>query len=268
MPTLAGLRRRGYTPEALRNFCSMIGLAKRDSVVDMGKLEYSIREVLNRTAPRVMAVLRPLKIVLTNYPEDQTEELEAENNPEDPSAGSRKIPFSRELYIEKTDFLEDPPKKFFRLGPGREVRLKHAYLITCQKVIKDDSTGVVTELHCTYDPATRGGDSLGRKVRGTLHWVSAPHALQAEVRLYDYLFREESPGQGADFLDHLNPASLETLTDCQVEPSLAHAEAADRYQFMRQGYFCVDSVDSTPERPVFNRTVALRDAWARLQNKK
>ncbi len=268
MPTLAGLRRGGYTRESIRNFCAMIGLAKRDSVVDVGKLEYSIREELNRTAPRVMAVLRPLKVVLTNYPEDQTEELEAVNNPEDPSAGSRNLPFSREFYIERTDFLEDPPKKFFRLAPGREVRLKHAYLITCDEVLKDEATGEVTELRCTYDPETRGGNSLGRKVRGTLHWVSAAHALQVEVRLYDHLFREENPGQGGDFRDHLNPASLETLTDCQVEPSLANAGPEDRYQFMRQGYFCLDSVDSTPERPVFNRTVALRDTWARLQKKK
>jgi glutaminyl-tRNA synthetase len=267
MPTLAGLRRRGYPPQAIRNFCDLIGLAKRDSMVDVGKLEFSVREILNRTAPRVMAVLRPLKVVITNYPEGQTEELEAENNPENPEAGSRMLPFSRELYIESSDFMEDPPKKFFRLAPGTEVRLKHAYLITCNEVIKDESSGEITELHCTYDPETRGGDSLGRKVRGTLHWVSASHALQATVRLYDHLFREENPGKGADFHEHLNPDSLETLDRCRVEPGLAEAGPESRYQFLRHGYFCLDPVESTPEQPVFNRTVALRDTWARLQKK-
>ena len=264
MPTLSGLRRRGYTPESIRRFCSLIGIAKRDSVVDLGKLEYCIRDELNQSAPRVMAVLKPLRLVLTNYPEGQEEELDADNNPEDPSMGSRKLPFSRVLYVERDDFREDPPKKFFRLAPGREVRLKHAYIIRCDEAIKDDA-GEVVELRCTYDPETRGGDSLGRKIRGALHWVSAAHAMQAEVRLYDHLFRTENPNQGGDFLANRNPDSLEIISDAHLEPSLAGAEPGARYQFLRHGYFYIDPVDSSADRPVFNRTVSLRDSWAKIE---
>ncbi|MBW2319076.1 MAG: glutamine--tRNA ligase/YqeY domain fusion protein [Deltaproteobacteria bacterium] len=269
MPTISGLRRRGYTPEAIRDFCERIGVAKRDSMVDVALLEHCLRENLNKKSPRVMAVLNPLRVVIDNYPEDQVEELEAENNPEDPDMGTRKVPFSRELYIEQEDFREDPPKKFFRLAPGREVRLKHAYYVTCVSVIKNEKTGAVTELHCTYDSETRGGWSKdGRKVKGTLHWVSAAHALKAEVRLYDHLFLKENPIEakdGTDFKADLNPDSLETLTRCRVEPSLADVQPASRYQFLRQGYFCLDSVDSSPGLLVFNRTATLRDTWAKIQ---
>jgi len=267
MPTLSGLRRRGYTPESIRNFCERIGVAKRDSIVDMALLEYSVREDLNKRAPRVMGVLRPLRVVIDNYPEDQVEELDALNNPEYPAMGSRKVPFSRVLYIEQDDFQENPPKKFFRLAPGREVRLRYAYYITCVKVVKDEQTGQVVELHCTYDPETRGGSSPdGRKVKATLHWVSAVHAIKAEARLYDHLFVKENPSdeKDADFKKFLNPNSLEILT-CYVEPSLAGAEPGSRCQFERLGYFCVDSVDSSDKKLVFNRTVTLRDTWARIQ---
>ncbi len=272
MPTIAGMRRRGYSPEAIRNFCDRIGVAKRDSLVDIALLEYCVREHLNRTAPRVMAVLRPLKIVITNYPEESSEELDAINNPEDESMGTRKVPFSREIYIEKDDFIEDPPKKFYRLAPGREVRLRYAYFIKCEAVIKDES-GEIIELRCTYDPETKGGDSPdGRKVKATLHWVSAEHAVDAEVRLYDHLFVKEDPhdiDEGQYYLENLNPSSIEEIEVCKVEPSLMKAKTGGRYQFERLGYFCVDK-DSTDKKPVFNRTVTLRDTWARIQkgNKK
>jgi glutaminyl-tRNA synthetase len=271
MPTIAGIRRRGYTPEAMRNFCDRIGVAKRDSMVDIALLEYCIREDLNRRAPRVMAVLRPLKVVIDNYPDDLVEELDAVNNPEDASMGTRKVPFSRVIYIEKDDFREDPPKEFFRLAPGREVRLRYAYYITCTGVIRDEKTGEVTELHCTYDPQTKGGDSPdGRKVKATLHWVSAAHSLEAEVRLYDHLFTKADPGdveEGRDFKSLLNPDSLEVLKSCRVEPALKGAPSGGRYQFERQGYFCVDP-DSTDTKPVFNRTVTLRDTWAKIEKAK
>lgn len=265
MPTISGLRRRGYTPEAIRDFCSRIGVAKADSVVDIGVLEHCIREDLNKKAERVMAVLRPLKVIIDNYPEDQVEEFDAENNPEDPNARTRKVPFSREIYIEQEDFMENPPKKFFRLSPGREVRLKHAYFIKCESVVKDEKTGEIVELHCTYDPASRGGNSPdGRKVKGTLHWVSAEHALNAEVRLYDSLFTVPSPGEGgADYKDDLNPNSLEILTSCKVEPGLADTGTEKRYQFLRIGYFCADSKDSSKNKLVFNRIVGLKDSWAK-----
>jgi len=270
MPTISGMRRRGYTPESIRYFCERIGVAKRDSIVDMALLEYHVREDLNKQTPRVMGVLRPLRVVIDNYPEDQVEELDAVNNPEDSSMGTRKVPFSRVLYIEREDFREDPPKKFFRLSEGREVRLRYAYYVTCVKVVKDE-TGDVVELHCTYDPETRGGWSKdGRKVKGTLHWVSAPHSIRAEVRLYDRLFKEASPDgekDGADFESYLNPDSLETLTSCRVEPSLAGAVPGSRFQFERLGYFCVDSIDSSDETMVFNRTVTLRDSWAKIEKK-
>jgi len=269
LPTISGLRRRGYTPESIRNFCERIGVAKRDSMVDIALLEHSVREDLNKRAPRVMGVVRPIRVVIDNYPEDTTEELEAVNNPEDPSMGTRKIPFSRVLYIEQDDFREVPPKKFFRLAPGREVRLRYAYFITCVDVIKDKKTGAIVELHCTYDPKTRGGDAPdGRKVKATLHWVSAAHCLNAEVRLYDHLFLKANPTDekdGADFKTYLNPNSLETLTSCCVEPTLAGAAPGSRYQFERLGYFCVDSIDSSNEKLVFNRTVTLRDTWAKIQ---
>ena len=269
MPTISGLRRRGFTPEAIRNFCERIGVAKRDTVGDMALLEHCIREDLNKRAPRVMAVLRPLRVVIDNYPEDQVEELEAVNNPEDPSMGTRMVPFSRVLYIEREDFREDPPKDFFRLAPGREVRLRYAYFITCVRVVKDEHTGEVVELHCTYDPETRGGDSPdGRKVKATLHWVSSDHSLEYEVRLYDRLFVKANPTDekdGSDFKTYLNPNSSETLTSCRVEPSLANAAPGSRYQFERQGYFCVDSVDSSAGALVFNRTVSLRDSWAKIE---
>ena len=267
MPTLSGLRRRGYTPEAIRDFCDLIGVAKANSIVDVALLEHCIRQDLNKRAPRVFGVLRPLKVIIDNYPEDLVEEMECINNPEDPSMGTRKVPFSRVLYVERGDFREDPPKKWFRLAPGREVRLRYAYYITCVDVIKDEH-GEVIELHCTYDPETRGGWAPdGRRVRGTLHWVSAAHALEAEVRLYDRLFSKPNPldvEEGEDFTANLNPSSLEILTTCRVEPSLAGAAPGSRYQFERQGYFCVDS-DSTDEKLVFNRTVALRDTWAKIE---
>jgi len=268
MPTISGLRRRGYTPESIRNFCERIGVNKFNSTVDIGLLEHCLREDLNRRAPRVMSVLRPLRVVIDNYPEDQTEQLDAINNPEDPRAGTRKVPFSRVLYIEQDDFREEPPKKYFRLAPGREVRLRYAYFITCTGVVKDERTGEVIELHCTYDPATRGGDAPDRrKVKATLHWVSAAHALKAEVRLYDHLFTKEDPeevDEGADFAANLNPESLKTLDDCRVEPALAGAAPGSRYQFERLGYFCVDP-DSSGGRLVFNRTVSLRDTWAKIE---
>ncbi len=263
MPTLAGLRRRGIPPAAIRDFIGRVGVARSDNLVEVALLEHCVRELLNRSAPRRMAVLRPLKVEITNYPADRTETFEAVNNPEDPSAGTRPVTFARELWIEREDFMEDPPKKFFRLAPGREVRLRSAYLITCTEVVKD-AAGEVVLLRCTYDPATRGGDAPdGRKVRATLHWVAAAAALPAEVRLYDHLFARESPGADGDFLADLNPASLEVLSGCMVEPALADALPGEPLQFERQGYFCMDP-DGTPERPVFNRTVALRDSWARI----
>jgi glutaminyl-tRNA synthetase len=279
MPTLSGMRRRGYTPEAIRAFCKMVGVAKFNSTVDFGKLEFCVREELNRTAPRFMAVLRPIKVVIENYPEGEVEELEAVNNPEDPSAGTRKVPFCRELYIEQEDFREDPPKQFFRLAPGREVRLRWAYFLTCKSVVKD-AAGNVTELRCTYDPATRGGDAPdGRKVKATMHWVSARHALPAEVRLYDHLFAKEDPNdvpEGGDWRSNLSPNSLEIISGARVEPSLASAKAGqdkhgtlkpDRCQFERVGYFCVDP-DSKPDKLVFNRIVTLKDALAKAEQKK
>ncbi len=263
MPTLSGLRRRGYTPESIRRLCERVGMTKSNSLTDVAMLEHSVREHLNRVAPRVMAVLRPLRVVIENYPEGDSEELDAVNNPEDPSAGSRKVPFSRVLYIEREDFREDPPRKFFRLAPGREVRLRYAYFITCVDVVKDDA-GEVVELRCTYDPDTRGGDSPdGRKVKATLHWVSAETAAKVEVRLYDRLFRVRNPSVG-DFKEHLNPDSLEVLDDCRLEPGPERSVPGTRFQFERQGYFCVD-LDSTPEHPVFNRTVTLRDRWAKIE---
>ena len=266
MPTLSGLRRRGYTPEAIRNFCERIGVAKRDSMVDMALLEHCLREDLNKRAPRVMGVLRPLRVVIENYPEDQMEELEAVNNPEDPSMGTRKVAFSRVIYIERDDFREDPPRKFFRLGPGREVRLRYAYFIKCVDVVKDEQTGEVVELRCTYDPTTKGGYAPdGHKVRGTLHWVSAAHALEAEVRLYDTLFLKPNPAEEDDFTKALNPNSLEILKSCYLEQSLSWAAPGSFHQFERQGYFCVDPLDSSPGSPVFNRTVPLRDTWAKIQ---
>ena len=267
MPTISGLRRRGYTPEAIRAFCEAVGVAKRENLIDVGLLEFYVREDLNERAPRAMAVLRPLRVVLENYPDGQVEEMDVVNNPERPDAGTRKVPFSKVLYIEQDDFREDPPKKFFRLAPGREVRLRNAYFVTCREVVKD-SAGRIVELRCTYDPATRGGDAPdGRKVKATLHWVSERHAVDAEVRLYDRLFVSETPGAGdADFLAQLNPASLEVLTGCKVEPSLEDAAPGDRFQFERLGYFCVDP-DRRPGAPVFNRTVTLKDTWARIEEK-
>jgi len=267
MPTLTGLRRRGYTPEAIRRFADEVGVARRENTIDLGLLEFCIREDLNMRAPRAMGVLRPLRVVLENYPDDRSEDMDVTNNPEDASAGTRKVPFSKVLYIEQDDFREDPPKKFFRLAPGREVRLRNAYLITCREIVKDAS-GAVTELRCTYDPATRGGDAAdGRKVKATLHWVAAATAIDAEVRLYDRLFTVEDPGAGdRDVLQELNPASLEVLRGCKLEPSLGMAPAGSRYQFERLGYFVVDP-DSRPGRPVFNRTVTLKDSWARIAGK-
>ncbi len=265
MLTISGLRRRGFTPASIRNFCDRIGVAKSNSTVDMAMLEYSVRDDLNRIAPRVLAVLDPLKVVITNYPEEKSEELNADNNPGDPAAGKRKIPFSREIFIEKEDFREDPPKKFFRLALGKEVRLKHAYYITCDEVIKDPKTGEVTELRCTYDPESRGGWSPdNRKVKGTLHWVSAEHAVDAEVRLYDRLFMNENPEEDGDFILNLNKDSLKILAACKVEPCLEDVEPGDRYQFLRKGYFCADK-DSTPGKPVFNRTVTLKDSWFKME---
>jgi len=266
MPTLSGIRRLGYTPEAIRTFADRIGVAKSNSVVDITLLEHSLREDLNKRAPRRMAVLRPLKVVIDNYPEDKVEWLDAENNPEDPSAGTRKIPFSRVLYIEQEDFRENPPKKYFRLSPGREVRLKYAFYIKCIDVVKDAQTGKVLELHCTYDPETRGGwSSDGRMVKGTLHWVSAAHAVKAEVRLYDHLFTKPDPEEGGNFKQNLNPKSMEVLSDCLVESALTNAIPGSRYQFLRQGYFCVDPDSTKDGSPIFNRTVTLRDTWAKIE---
>ena len=265
MPTLSGMRRRGYTPESIRAFCDRIGVAKRDNVMDVALLEHLLRDDLNRLAPRVMGVLRPLKVVIENYPKGKVEYLDAVNNPEDPDAGTRKVPFSRELYVEQADFREEAPRKFYRLAPGREVRLRYGYLVTCTDVVKDDS-GEVVELRCTYDPETRGGHAPdGRRVRGTIHWVSAQHALPIQVRLFDRLFTTVRPDEEDDFLNNLNPASLEVLTDCHVEPSLAAAAPGSRYQFERLGYFCVDSKLSAHGAPVFNRTVPLRDTWAKIE---
>jgi glutaminyl-tRNA synthetase len=270
MPTISGLRRRGYTPESIREFCERIGVAKKDSVVDIKLLEYCIREDLNKCAPRVLGVLRPLRLVIENYPEDQVEELEAINNPEDPSMGTRMVPFSRVLYIEREDFREDAPKKWFRLAPGREVRLRYGYYVTCMDVVKDDKSGEVLELRCTYDPETRGGwSSDGRKVRGTLHWVSAAHAIDAEVRLYDHLFLKANPEEvtdGVDFQSNINPNSLDILESCKLEPSLAQATPGSRFQFERLGYFSADP-HSSEEKLVFNRTVTLRDTWAKIERK-
>lgn len=264
MPTISGLRRRGYTPGSIRNFCERIGVSKRNSMVDVAMLEFSIREDLNLNAPRVMGVLRPLKVVLVNYPEDRVDELECVNNPEKPGDGTRNVPFSRELYIEREDFMEDPPKKFFRLAPGREVRLRYAYFITCNEVIRDEQ-GEIVELRCTYDPATRGGNAPdGRKVKATLHWVSAGHAVPAVVRLYSSLFINENPMEADDFKCTLNPESIEVLEGAMVEPSLKNATPGYRCQFERQGYFCLDQ-DSTADKLVFNRTVTLRDTWAKIQ---
>ena len=269
MPTISGLKRRGYTPEAIRDFCERIGVAKAVSTVDIALLEHCIREDLNFKAPRVMSVLRPLKLVIDNYPEDQVEWLDAEYNQENPELGSRKIPFSRVVYIEQEDFMEDPPKKFFRLAPDREVRLKYAYIIKCEQVVKDEQTGEIIEVHCTYDPETKSGMSTEtRKVKGTLHWVAESHALQAEVRLYEHLFTKENPEEDkeGDFTQNINPNSLEVLTSSLVEPNLTTAVAGDYFQFMRQGYFSLDP-DTSTDRLVFNRIVSLKDSWAKLQHK-
>src|SRR5216110_1609311 len=268
MPTLSGIRRRGYTPEAIRNFCASIGVSKTNGVIELAMLEHFVREDLNKRAPRVMAVLRPLKVVIDNYPEDQVEEMDAVNNPEDPTAGTRKVPFSRVLYIEQDDFREIPPKQYYRLSPGHEVRLRYGYFVTCTDVVKNEK-GEVIEVHCTYDPATRGGNSPpdGRKVKSTIHWVSAAHAINAEVRLYETLFTREDPNQteeGQDFTASLNPRSLEVVRDAKLEPSLANAAVGGRYQFERLGYFCVDP-DAGPRKPVFNRTVAVKDNWAKIE---
>ncbi len=270
MPTLSGMRRRGYTPEAIRTFCDTLGVSKSEGIVDFSYLEYCLREDLNKRAPRAMAVLKPLKVVIENYPEDDVEMLDCVNNPEDASAGTRQVPFSRVLFIEQDDFREDPPKQFYRLSPGREVRLRYAYFLTCKEVIKDAATGRITELRCTYDPATRGGDAPdGRKVKATLHWVSAAQALAAEVRLYNHLFTKpnaDDTEEGKDFKANLNPESLEVLRDCMLEPSLKNANPGDVYQFERQGYFCMDP-DTTAAKPVFNRTVTLKDTWAKIEKK-
>lgn len=267
MPTISGLRRRGYTPEAIRDFCESIGVAKANSMVDIAMLEHSIREYLNPRAPRVMAVLRPLKVVIDNYPAGRGEELDADINPENPGLGTRKVPFARELYIERDDFMENPPKKFFRLAPGSEVRLKHAYIIKCERVVKDEKTGQIVELHCSYDPETRSGSGNARKVKGTLHWVSAAHAVPVEVRLYDHLFTKENPDEEKDFKSCINTESLETLTSCLIEPALAGAPPGSRHQFLRHGYFIADPVDSTTGAPVFNRIVSLKDTWAKIMKK-
>jgi glutaminyl-tRNA synthetase len=269
MPTLTGMRRRGYTPEAIRNFVNAAGVSRTNGIVELAMLEHYVRDDLNKRSPRVMAVLRPLKVVIDNYPEGQVEEMDAVNNPEDASAGSRKVPFSKTIYIEQDDFRENPPKQYFRLSPGREVRLRYAYLVTCTNVVKNDQ-GEVIEVHCTYDPATRGGNTPdGRKVKSTIHWISAAHAIDSEVRLYDNLFSKEDPDQvepGQDFTTNLNPNSLEIVTQAKLEPSLANVSAGARYQFERLGYFCVDP-DATPGKPVFNRTVALKDTWAKVEKK-
>jgi glutaminyl-tRNA synthetase len=268
MPTLAGMRRRGYTPEAIRDFLQRIGVAKNESLVDIALLEHCLREDLNKRAPRVMVVQRPLRLVIENYPEGKVEQFEAVNNPEDDAAGTRLVPFTRELWVERDDFREDPPKKWFRLAPGREVRLKHAYYVTCTSVVKDERTGEVVELRCTHDPESRGGSSPdGRRVRGTLHWVSAAHAQEAQIRLYDHLFTKPDPGEveeGGSFKDNTNRDSLEILSGCKAEPGLAGAEPGSRFQFLRLGYFCVDP-DSTSQELVFNQTIGLRDTWAKLE---
>ena len=265
MPTISGYRRRGYTPQSIRNFAEKIGIAKRDNTVEVSLLEHSIREDLNKRAPRVMAVLQPLKIVIDNYPEEQTEELAAVNNPENPEAGIRNVPFSRELFIEQNDFMEDPPRKYFRLAPGREIRLRYAYFITCTQVIKDEN-GHVIEIRCTYDPETKGGSAPdGRKVKGTIHWVSAKHCLDAEVRLYDRLFSVSNPGRDGDFKKDINTDSLQVLTHCKVEPSLKNTDPNVTVQFERKGYFCIDLVDSSPDHLIFNRTVPLRDSWKKIE---
>jgi glutaminyl-tRNA synthetase len=270
MPTLSGIRRRGYTPEAIRNFCAAIGVSKTNGTIELAMLEHFLREDLNRHASRAMAVLRPLRVVIENYREGQTEELETVNNPEDPSAGTRKVPFSRVLYIEQDDFREDPPRQFFRLSPGREVRLRGGYFIKCTGIVKDEKTGEIAELHCTYDPQTRSGNAPdGRKVKATIHWVSAEHAISAEVRLYENLFTKEDPNdvpEGQEFTANLNAKSLEVVTNAKLEPSLASAKPGDRYQFERLGYFCVD-LDSKPGALVFNRTVALRDTWSKIEKR-
>jgi glutaminyl-tRNA synthetase len=266
MPTIAGIRRRGFTPEAIRDFCSRIGVAKKENVIDVALLEHTVREDLNKRAHRAMAVLRPLKVVIENFPEARVDEVEAVNNPEDPSAGTRRVPFSRELYIERDDFMESPPKKFFRLSPGAEVRLRYAYIVKCERVVKDAS-GTVTELRCTYDPESLSGTTATRRVKGTVHWVSAAHARDAEIRLYDRLFSSPDPGEGGrDPLTDLNAGSLQVLSGCKIEPAVAPAAPGTRYQFERQGYFCVD-LDSTPGAPVFNRTVTLKDTWAKIANR-
>ena len=268
MPTISGLRRRGYTPESIRNFCNRIGIAKRQNTVEIALLEHCVREDLNRRAHRVLGVLRPLKVIIDNYPEDQVEELEAPNNPDDHTMGTHKMPFSRELYIESDDFREDPPGQFYRLAPGREVRLRYGYFITCVGVARDENTGEIVALHCTYDPDTKGGQAPDRrKVRGTIHWVSAPHALTVEVRLYDQLFTVEKPDEVEDYRSVLNPESLEVLTSCRIESRLADALPGSHYQFERLGYFCVDNADSKPGAPVFNRTVTLRDSWAKMESR-
>ena len=265
MPTLSGLRRRGYTPASIRNFIDMIGYTKYEAMNDVGLLEHALRDNLNKTATRVMGVLNPVKLIITNYPEGQEEQLETVNNPEDLDAGSRMLPLGRELYIERDDFMEDPPKKFFRMGPGREVRLKSAYIIKCEGFEKDPESGEITEIHCTYDPETKSGSGVSRKVKGTLHWVSVKDAIDAEVRIYDRLFSDEEPDghKDKDFTEFLNPESLTTLTGCKLEPSLADAKVEHRYQFTRLGYFCVDSKDSKPGALVFNRTVPLKDSWSK-----
>ena len=265
MPTISGLRRRGYTPESIRAFCEDIGVAKGNSIVNFAMLEHCVREDLNQRAPRVMAVLHPLRVIIDNYPADQVEMLDAENNPESPEMGKHQIPFSREIYIEQSDFMENPPKKFFRLSPGHEVRLKNAYIIKCEEVVRNEQTGELEELHCTYDPETRSGsEASNRKVKGTLHWVSAKHAVAAEVRLYNSLFTQDNPDEGGDFISTLNPDSLEVLASCMVEPHLSKVEPGQKFQFLRQGYFSADK-DSTPEKPVFNRIVSLKDTWAKIQ---
>ncbi len=270
MPTISGLRRRGFTPASIRDFCARIGVAKNNSIVDLALLEHCIREELNLKATRVMGVLRPLKVVIDNYEEGLEEEFEVPNNPEDPEAGTRKVPFSKIVYIDQDDFCENPPKKYFRLAPGQEVRLKSAYIVKCESLIKDEKTGQIIEVHCSYDPGSRGGSAPdGRKVKGTIHWVSAAHAVDAEVRLYDNLFADSNPGadENIDFLDQLNPDSLEVLSNCKMEPGLKNAKPGDMFQFLRLGYFCVDSEDSAPGAPVFNRTVSLKDSWAKISNK-
>ncbi|MEN6422313.1 MAG: glutamate--tRNA ligase family protein, partial [Smithella sp.] len=265
MPTVAGMRRRGYTPEAIRNFCAQIGVAKNDNLIDVALLEYCVREDLNENAPRAMCVLRPLRVIIDNYPENQVEYFECANHPQKPDMGMREVPFSRELYIERDDFMEAPPKKYHRLGPGREVRLRNAYVIKFESMVKDAKTGEVTELHCTYDPQTRNAPPAdGRKVPGVIHWVSAQHCAPAEIRLYDRLFGIEDPGSEEDFLHYLNPHSLETLTTCYAEQSLKNAKPGSQFQFERLGYFCTDARDSTAEKPVFNRVVPLRDSWAKI----